>query len=120
MDDPTRRQILLRRDGGPGREGGFTVRTKAENGVVIGKARLVAEIEDRVGIEDLQACQRKEEQADRPAPVGAARPRGLAVDQGAGRFGGRHGGLLEGCFQGATADASKKFQPACKFPRDPI
>ena len=48
--------------------------------VVEAEARLVADIERRMRVEDLQPREQQEEQADRPDPVRKPRPGELAVD----------------------------------------
>jgi len=52
-----------------------------KHGILELKTGLVADIERRMGVEYLQAGEQQEEQADRPDPVGNARPGRLAVDE---------------------------------------
>ena len=56
-------------------------RADRQDAVVEAEARLVADIERWMGVEDLQPGEQQEEERERPDEMGEARPRRLAVDQ---------------------------------------
>ena len=56
-------------------------RADLKDGVVIFEPGLLSDVQAGMGIEDLQAGEHQEEQADRPDPMGDAGQQALAIDK---------------------------------------